>query len=747
MRSRLSIALGATLVVTGCAATSDSKEEPVGSTRQEIRGADPATLRAPAYVVTIDSIKVDRAASMPREVLRYGAYPGFNHAYAAADKVRVGLDAQVQSTDGHVASPVAPFDCQIGEQFDGGLLGPLEYTREGSTYTRCLRNPFKPALANAPIRLDAIAVHDSDTLNLVTTLEVLDPADAWLSGSGTDRSPRQTLMDIGAATGTVGAIVSAIPPAAIVGAVIAAAGAVISFAGYVVPPAIDPIRTCSVTPSLIPGWGTGAPTSDAISPILRTSLTGRQLYEATVNGDALVAYDLDFGADPGTHLMCQRPRTEIVLRIRRVPMENEASTYARARSSNIVAPEPSEIDAFAITGANAFEHDGRGYDAAAPLGFEAQGDLSALHYVVPNPYAIPNPCASSPTIGGSIGSSLPSSTPSTGKGSGCYLPLFPRRANVAAITRRPDQIDVYAIDVDGDIEWTTRDRHSSSSPDWTAWRKVTTGGLFPPGAPLSAASSATHVVDVYAVARDGSIKRLFMYDSATAGPFTPVAAGKVKPFDGTRGGGVVAVSMPSSEGLYAIGYDGHLLSAWGNPWSSSWSYLEGFAAPSFQAAPGAGIAGVSRDANRLDLFVVDNYGLVRTTGWYGAWQSGSSAITPSTLAAPPGAPLAVVSRKVDVALSTDAEAELTNNEQMDVFVIGNDGHVVNAHWRFGDNSYSWNPADAHALSAIAAPNAAIGAVAPNAGSIFVAAARADGTLAKTWFEDLELAGPHWQSAP
>ncbi|MGZ3416951.1 MAG: hypothetical protein ACXVEE_03745 [Polyangiales bacterium] len=746
MRSTLSCALGAVVVVTGCAATSDSHQERIGSTRQEIRGVDPGTLRAPAYVVTIDSIKVDRAASMPREVLRYGSYPGFNHVYAAADKVRVGLDAQVQTTDGHVGYPVPAFDCQIGERFDGGLLGPLEYTREGSTYTRCLGNPFRPTLADAPLRLDAIPVHDTDTLNVFTSLEVLDPADAWLSGSGTDRSPRQTLMDIGAVASTAGAIVSAIPPAAAVGAVIAAVGAVFSFAGYVVPPSIDPITTCSVSPSLVPGWGTGMTPSDAISPVLRTSLTGRQLYEATVNGDALVAYDLDFGPDPGTHRMCQRPRTEVVLRIRRVPMENEAATYARARSSNIIAPEPSEIDAFAITSANAFEHDGRGYDDAAPLAFEAQGDLSALHYVVPNPYVLPNPCASSLTLGGKIGSSLPSSSGTTGKGGGCWLPLFPRKANVAAITRRPNEIDVYAIDVDGDIEWTTRDM-SSSAPAWSAWHKVTTGGWFPPGAPLSAASSATHTVDVYAVARDGSVQRLFMYDGYTAGPFTHVVAGKVRPFDGTSGGGVVAVSMPSSEGLYAIGYDGHVLSAWGNPWSSSWSYLEGFAAPSFQATPGAALAGVSRDANRLDLFVVDTYGLVRTTGWYGAWQPTSTAITPSTLPAPPGAPLAVVSRKVDVALSTDAGFELTNNEQMDVFVTGNDGHIVDAHWRFGDNSYSWNPADAHALSTVAAPNGAIGAVAPNAGSIFVAAARADGTLAKTWFEDLELSGPHWQSSP
>jgi hypothetical protein len=720
----------------------------IGKVRQEVRGADPATVRAPAYVISVDSIKIDRAASMPREIY---SDVMFHHYYARADKVRVGLDAQLQTSDGHtVTYPVPGFDCQIGSDIDGGRLGPLQYTREGSTYTRCLANPFRPTLAGAPIQLQAVAVHDDETLNLFTALSVLDPGDAWLSGTGTDISPRMLLSDIGSTVGAVGSIVSLFPPAEAVGTVISAVGAVFTLSSYFVNPVPDPIVKCSVSPSLVPGFGTGATPTDAVSPVLRTSLTGRELYEATAQGDALVAYDLDFGAMPYS-IMCNRPRTEIVFRIRRIPMEGDPAGWMRARSSTIVAPEPNQIDAFAVGSSATTLHDARGYDPTAPLAFESDTGLSGLRWVVPNPYALPNPCAtdSSPTLSTTTTSTTATTTAGGGKDGGCWLPIFGARTNVAALTRSPNQIDLYAIDRDGDLEWTTRDLHSS--PSWNGWRKVSSGGLFPPGAPISAVSRTNRVADVVAIARDGSMQRFFQFDSYFSAPLALTARDTVAPYDGTRRGGVVIVAFPWGDGTYAIGWDGTLVSAWGDPLSSAWSYAEHFAAGDFHAPPGARMAGVSRESNRLDVFVVDEGGLMRTTRWTRetGWATFAEVMTSSSMAAPPGAPLAVVSRKVDVATAAfDPVSEETNNEEMDVFVVGSDGHLIDAHWRFGDNGYRWSPADARVLSATAAPGGAIGAVAPYAGAIFVAAARSDGTLTKTWFEDLELGGGlHWQTTP
>ena len=721
-------------------------EATVGKVRQQVRGVDPGLVSAPAYVVSIDSIKVDRAASMPRDV--YSSVM-FAHAYERVDKVRVGLDAQVQPSNGVAPTyPSSSVDCQIGEVIDGGRLGPLEYTREGHTYTRCLENPFRPTLAGAPMQLAPIAVHDGDTLNLFTALSVLDPADAWLHGSGADTSPRELLSNLGTGLSAAGAIVSVFPPGAAVSAALEVVGGIFSASSYLVNPMLDEIAHCAVTPSLVPGFGSGATPSDAVSPVLRTSLTGRQLFEATSQGDALIAYDLDFGVAPSS-IMCQRPRTEITFRIRRVPMEGDPGGWMRARSSTIVSSEPNQIDAFGL-GAPTVVHDARGYDAKYPLAFAAPGDLSALRWVTPNPYVLPDPCAagSATVIAASTKTVSAAAGTTGGKGGGCWLPIFGAGANVAALTRKPNEIDLYAVDRDGDLEWTTRDL--ATSPVWNDWRKVSSGGLFPPGAPVSAVSRSNHVADVVVVARDGSIQRLFQFDASFSSPMAITPRAKVQPFDGARFGGVVIVSFPSSDGVYAIGYDDRLLSAWGEPISSSWAYAEGFAAPDFHAPGGAGIAGVSRESNRLDLFVVDEAGILRTTRWTGelGWSRSADVMTSTSMPAPPGAPLAVVARKVDVTtVAVDPQSEETNNEQMNVFVVGTDGRIIDAHWRFGDNGYRWNVADAVTLSVVAAPGGAIGAVAPYAGVIFVAATRPDGTVVETWSDDLVAGVLDWQSMP
>jgi hypothetical protein len=94
-----------------------------------------------------------------------------------------------------------------------------------------------------------------------------------------------------------------------------------------------------------------------------------------------------------------------------------------------------------------------------------------------------------------------------------------------------------------------------------------------------------------------------------------------------------------------------------------WWPIGGLTAP-----PGSAISAVSRDPNKLDVFVVGNDGHVYTAAWdhnvsQGKWrgwwniQSGKNC--------PPGAPVGAVSR---------------DSNKLDVFVVGNDGRVYTAAW-------------------------------------------------------------------
>jgi hypothetical protein len=84
---------------------------------------------------------------------------------------------------------------------------------------------------------------------------------------------------------------------------------------------------------------------------------------------------------------------------------------------------------------------------------------------------------------------------------------------------------------------------------------------------------------------------------------------------------------------------------------------------------------------------------------------------------------------------------------MDVFTVGANGHILHTPWAYGWDNFSWNSLHTEQLNVMASPGAPIGAVAPYAGSIQVAARKADGTNVETWFENVERGQLVWQSTP
>jgi hypothetical protein len=197
--------------------------------------------------------------------------------------------------------------------------------------------------------------------------------------------------------------------------------------------------------------------------------------------------------------------------------------------------------------------------------------------------------------------------------------------------------------------------------------------------------------------------------------------------------------------VFAAANNYHLVEAWWTP-SRGWTYAPEFGPPQPPAVwyqPGSELAAVSRSLNRIDLFFVDAYGKVRTVWYEGGWSaSAQQQIAPDALPGVRGGGIAVVARKVD--LSGNA---LVDNDSLDVFTVGQDGRILYIPWRFGDNNFAWNPGAAQALSTTAQPGGPIGAISPNPGAIQVAARRSDGSIAKTWYEDVQRGQLIWQIVP
>jgi hypothetical protein len=174
-----------------------------------------------------------------------------------------------------------------------------------------------------------------------------------------------------------------------------------------------------------------------------------------------------------------------------------------------------------------------------------------------------------------------------------------------------------------------------------------------------------------------------------------------------------------------------------------WTLTQGLAPAGDTAwiGPGAHIAALTRNAGSIDLFYVDPFGEVKNMLFNTADHSVIVQAVTNLGVARAGGGVAAVARKVD-----SFGDPLRDNDHMDVFTIGRDGHIVHVPWRYGDDNYAWNPGRAESLAAIAQPGAEISAIAPYAGSIQVAAKKPDGTLVHTWYEDVELDQINWQIA-
>lgn len=152
------------------------------------------------------------------------------------------------------------------------------------------------------------------------------------------------------------------------------------------------------------------------------------------------------------------------------------------------------------------------------------------------------------------------------------------------------------------------------------------------------------------------------------------------------------------------------------------------------------MAAIARNSGNSAVFYVDSAGHLQALewDWVGGWQA-PQQVLPAAMPVAFGSPVSVVERRVNA-----TGDPIIDNDTLDAFTVGQDGHVLHARWRYGDDNYKWNPARAEEITALATGGAAIGAITPYAGTIQVSARRDMSSLLYTWFENVENNANNWQ---
>jgi hypothetical protein len=249
--------------------------------------------------------------------------------------------------------------------------------------------------------------------------------------------------------------------------------------------------------------------------------------------------------------------------------------------------------------------------------------------------------------------------------------FFPIGAPVGAVSRDSGQLHLFVVGNDGIVYTSWWDTGADWSGVANNWKPI--GGFFPEGAPVTATARRPDVIDLFVVGNDGVVYTSWW----AAGKEWSGVANNWRPIGGffPKGARVSAVARTDdSLDLFVVGNDGVVYTSWwsaGQEWSgvaNNWRPIGGF----FQV--GAPVTAVARTPNNLDLFVVGNDGVVYTSWWSAGqeWSGVANNWRPIGGFFPTLAPVAAVAR---------------TGENLDLFVVGNDGVVYTSWWH---NDAEWS---------------------------------------------------------
>lgn len=243
--------------------------------------------------------------------------------------------------------------------------------------------------------------------------------------------------------------------------------------------------------------------------------------------------------------------------------------------------------------------------------------------------------------------------------------------SLTAVSRAPNKLDAFHVANDGGV-YTAVWESGVNDDAWMGWWRIGTLKA-KPGSVVTAVSREPNKLDIFVAGNDGVVYTA-AWDANVPGGWRgwwDILGGAVP-----AGGSVTAVARtPNKLDVFVVSGDGFIYTAaWegdvnNGAWSGWWRI------GSLQANPGNVVTAVSRDANKLDVFVAGSDGKTYTAAWDanipGGWRGWWSILTG---AIQPGGVITAVSRAAN---------------KLDAFYVGNDGGVYTAAWEGGVNNDLW----------------------------------------------------------
>jgi hypothetical protein len=195
---------------------------------------------------------------------------------------------------------------------------------------------------------------------------------------------------------------------------------------------------------------------------------------------------------------------------------------------------------------------------------------------------------------------------------------FPERSTIAPICRQPDQCDIFVVGNDGRVYTTYWNKEEGwhHTPYWT--RIGNADNTFPVGSPVTAVTRKPDQIDLFVVGHNGGIYTTYWNpaDGWTGNHnwFRIGGPSHTFPLKST----VAAIARkPDQLDLFVQGNEGAIHSIYWNPqdgWETGHTWFQiGGSGDTFPA--GCNVTAVTRKPDQIDLFVVGHNGGIYTTYW------------------------------------------------------------------------------------------------------------------------------------
>ena len=270
----------------------------------------------------------------------------------------------------------------------------------------------------------------------------------------------------------------------------------------------------------------------------------------------------------------------------------------------------------------------------------------------------------------------------------------PTGSQVTAISRKPDQIDLFVVGHDGGIysTWWNPSDGWEGNHNWFRigpnWANV------PQRSVVTAIARTPDQIDLFVVGHDGGIYSTWWNSSdGWEGNHNWFRIGPSWANVPQRSVVSAIARNPNQIDLFVVGHNGGIYSTWWNPndgWESNHNWFR--IGPEWANVPHLSVvSAITRHPQHIDLFVVGHNGGIYSTWWNpnDGWEGNHNwfRIGPEWANVPTNSVVTAITRN-PVALSDNVQIS-TN---IDLFVVGHNGGIYSTWWNQNDGwegNHNW----------------------------------------------------------